>query len=246
MKNIFAKKPYTKCVGEIIPRPFSKISKLIISLDQSSKVLYSLFLSYAKMRLSKYIETKLQTTHIKLFKNAKIGVELGSLLHFFHFFWRKIFILLYSINWLNFIVWLYLLREILSSVYIPIVCLQGCDVMNFEINLTFLIEPFFQHIQLMFHPCSWNLRKPRRMEMCMVMITNSTSLKYRLLESHVVVPLSTLSVAVKPLIYLLANFYFVISLQDHTSHWLEDGMLIWRWKFKRNLLMRKLSFDSPF
>ena len=166
MKNIFVKKPYTKCVGEIIPRPFSKISKLIISLDQSSKVLYSLFLSYAKMRLSKYIETKLQTTHIKLFKNAKIGVELGSLLHFFHFFWRKIFILLYSINWLNFIVWLYLLREILSSVYIPIVCLQGRDVMNFEINLTFLIEPFFQHIQLMFHPCSWNLRKPRRMEMC--------------------------------------------------------------------------------
>ena len=166
MKNIFVKKPYTKCVGEIIPRPFSKISKLIISLDQSSKVLYSLFLSYAKMRLSKYIETKLQNTHIKLFKNAKIGVELGSLLHFFHFFWRKIFILLYSINWLNFIVWLYLLREILSSVYIPIVCLQGCDVMNFEINLTFLIEPFFQHIQLMFHPCSWNLRKPRRMEMC--------------------------------------------------------------------------------
>ena len=34
VKNIFVEKSYTKCGGETIPRPFSKKSKLSISLDQ--------------------------------------------------------------------------------------------------------------------------------------------------------------------------------------------------------------------
>ena len=34
MRNIFLEKSYTKCGGETIPRPFSKKSKLSISLDQ--------------------------------------------------------------------------------------------------------------------------------------------------------------------------------------------------------------------
>ena len=34
MKNIFLEKSYTKCGGETIPKPFSKKSKLSISLDQ--------------------------------------------------------------------------------------------------------------------------------------------------------------------------------------------------------------------
>ena len=34
MRNIFLEKLYTKCGGETIDRPFSKISKLSISLDQ--------------------------------------------------------------------------------------------------------------------------------------------------------------------------------------------------------------------
>ena len=50
MRNIFLEKSYTKCGGETIPRPFSKKSKLSISLDQYSKVSYSLFLWYAKLR----------------------------------------------------------------------------------------------------------------------------------------------------------------------------------------------------
>ena len=36
MKNTFVEKSYTKCGGETIPRPFSKKSKLRISLDQKS------------------------------------------------------------------------------------------------------------------------------------------------------------------------------------------------------------------
>ena len=49
MRNIFLEKSYTKCGGETIPRPFSKKSKLSISLDQYSKVLYILFLLFAKL-----------------------------------------------------------------------------------------------------------------------------------------------------------------------------------------------------
>ena len=50
MRNIFLEKLYTKCGGETSPRPFSKKSKLSISLDQYSKVLYILFLLLAKSR----------------------------------------------------------------------------------------------------------------------------------------------------------------------------------------------------
>ena len=50
IKNIFLEELYKKLGGETIPRPFSKKSKLSISLDQHSKVLYSLFLLYAKLR----------------------------------------------------------------------------------------------------------------------------------------------------------------------------------------------------
>ena len=49
MRNISFEKSYTKYGRETIPRPFSKKSKLSISLDQYSKVLYILFLLFAKL-----------------------------------------------------------------------------------------------------------------------------------------------------------------------------------------------------
>ena len=36
IRNIFVEKSYTKCDEETIPRPFSKKSKLSLSLDQQS------------------------------------------------------------------------------------------------------------------------------------------------------------------------------------------------------------------
>ena len=55
MKNIFLEKPYTKKDGgESIPRPFSKKSKLTISLDQYSKVLYRFFLLKATLLKSHF------------------------------------------------------------------------------------------------------------------------------------------------------------------------------------------------
>ena len=39
--------------------------------------------------------------YIKLFYKTKGDLELGSLLHFLHDFWRKKFLMLYFINWPN-------------------------------------------------------------------------------------------------------------------------------------------------
>ena len=60
MKNLFLKKSCANCGGETIPTPFSKKTKLSISLDQQYKVLYSLLLLYVQ-GLFNYIESKLQT-----------------------------------------------------------------------------------------------------------------------------------------------------------------------------------------
>ena len=54
-----------------------------------------------------------------------------SLPHFLHDFWKKMLLLLYSINWPNFIVWSPLLREILGSMCMVLVCWPDCDVINF-------------------------------------------------------------------------------------------------------------------
>ena len=53
MSTIFLEKSFSKCEGEIIPRPFSKKSELNIFLDQQSRVSSSLFLLYAKLRAIK-------------------------------------------------------------------------------------------------------------------------------------------------------------------------------------------------
>ena len=50
LRNIFGEKSYTKCGGKAIHKPFSKKPKLSISLDQQSKILYSLLLMYAKLK----------------------------------------------------------------------------------------------------------------------------------------------------------------------------------------------------
>ena len=49
IRNVFLEKLCTKCGGETSTRPFSEKSELSISLDQLSKILYTLFLLYAKL-----------------------------------------------------------------------------------------------------------------------------------------------------------------------------------------------------
>ena len=103
-----------------------------------------------RWRLSQYIETKLQITYFYLiwsFYIKKRGLGLVFLYHTLHDIWRKVFLLLYSINWPNFIVWFHLLCDILGNMCIAIVCWPGCDVISFEINQSFLIRLFFLYDQ---------------------------------------------------------------------------------------------------
>ena len=58
-------------------------------------------------------------------------------------FQKKNFPMLYCINWPKCIVWLSLILAILGNMCIAVVYFPGCDVKNFEINLMFLIKPFF-------------------------------------------------------------------------------------------------------
>ena len=71
------------------------------------------------------------------------GLRTVSPPHFMYAFSRKMFLMLCSINWQNFIVGLPLLLEILGNMCIAIVYFSGCDVKHFEIALIFLIKPFF-------------------------------------------------------------------------------------------------------
>ena len=63
------------------------------------------------------------------------GLGIVSPPHFVYEFSRRMFLLLYSINWPNSIVWLSLLLEMLGNMCIAINSFPGCDVINSEINL---------------------------------------------------------------------------------------------------------------
>ena len=71
------------------------------------------------------------------------GLGIVSSPHFVYDFSIKMFLMLYFIIWPNFIVWWPLLLKILGNMYIGSVCYPVCDVITFEINLAFLIKPFF-------------------------------------------------------------------------------------------------------
>ena len=69
----------------------------------------------------------------------KRGEGLVSPPNIVHDFSRKIFVMLYSINWPNLITLFPLLLEITGIMCIVIVCYPSCDIINFEIYLNFLI-----------------------------------------------------------------------------------------------------------
>ena len=54
--------------------------------------------------LPKYIKTEVRSTCFNeiLFKRTRRGVKWVSLLSFLHDFWRKLFLMVYSINWISF------------------------------------------------------------------------------------------------------------------------------------------------
>ena len=90
-------------VEKVFPNPFLESQNWthlwIISLNVYAVYFYCMLSS----GVLKYIESKLEplASLIKIFYKAKRGVELVSLPHFLYEFWRKLFLTLYFINWLN-------------------------------------------------------------------------------------------------------------------------------------------------
>ena len=82
------------------------------------------------------------TSHNIFFKYEKGS---GSSLQVFvsKWFWRKPFFMLYSINSPNFIVWLPLRLEILSNMYIVIICVAFYHIINFKTASDILTKTFF-------------------------------------------------------------------------------------------------------
>ena len=73
----------------------------------------------------------------------EMGVGVVSPPHFVYVFSRKIFLMLFPINWSSFIALLPLLFEMLCNMCIVIIFFPVYYVINFESNLTSLIKPFY-------------------------------------------------------------------------------------------------------
>ena len=117
-----------KCGGETSSRPFSEKSQVSISPDQYSKSFTQLL--FIVCQVEDYcnilkLSSRPLAHLIKVFWKIKRGLELVSVHHFLHGFWRKIFLLLCSVAWPNFIVWLPLFREMLGNTLFPLISATG-------------------------------------------------------------------------------------------------------------------------
>ena len=127
-------------VEKLLPDLFLKNQNWAYLWINSLKFYTSCFYCMPSSAPSKYIETKLRTTCIYLNSFLKNKKGSGTSLSVSFSAW---FPLLYFINRSTFTVWLPLLPEILNNMFILIVYKSGCDVINFEVHLIFLIKPFF-------------------------------------------------------------------------------------------------------
>ena len=142
---IFLEKIYTKCSVEV--------STLSISLDQQSKMLQSLFLLYLQAKVYQdilklrcwplsFINPINLINLVQIFKKKKQKTSGTSLPKFLHDFWRKIFVMIYFINWPNLIAWLLLLLEILGNMCIVIICCPVCNIKKLKLTIAFLSSRF--------------------------------------------------------------------------------------------------------
>ena len=138
MRNFFLEKSFTKCHGETIPRRFSKNPNLAYIWINRLKDDTVCFYCIRSWGVSKYSKTKPQTTSFCLMKRS--GTRLPT--SFSAWFLKKIisFVVFYELTKFQFIV--AFSSKILGGMYI-----SDCDAINFEINVIFLIKPFFLHDQ---------------------------------------------------------------------------------------------------
>ena len=142
MRKFFFSKIIRSSGGKAYPRPISKKSKLSISVEQQSEILYSLFLFYFPVKVYQNI-LKLRCwlydfAPFKTFYKTNRCLELISLPQFLHHFRGKIFLMLYFINWPDF--WFPLLLQVLGNMRITIIWFPISDDINLESILNFLIK----------------------------------------------------------------------------------------------------------
>ena len=125
-RNIFFQNLCKKWGRETSSRPlFIFLRKLDMRWKQ---VICSLVLIYSDRPYLLYNKGKLHKTlgywsrDMLNYNFSEKGLELVSPPHFMYDFWKKMFLVLHSINWSSFIAWLPLLWEILGIMCISTVC----------------------------------------------------------------------------------------------------------------------------
>ena len=148
---------------KLVPDPFIKNQNWAYLLTNSLKC-YKVCLIVCPSRGLPNIKTEVLTSCFcpiqSFFKKQKSSLELVSLPHFLHDFWREMFLRLYFINWPKCIAWLPFFLEILDNMCIVIICCPACDVINFEINHNFPIKPFFYETKKSGRKC--NISRTKR------------------------------------------------------------------------------------
>ena len=115
------------------------------------KMITYAFMSYwaynKQIKISIWLQIYAQSTYMLNFDffRKEPGTSLPTT--FSAWFLRMSF-MLYFTDKRNLIYWLPLLLEIFRNTFIAIICFQNCDVINFEINLYFLIKPFPNMIKI--------------------------------------------------------------------------------------------------
>ena len=151
LRSIFLQKLWKHEAGRLVPDFFLLFEKTL----HMAKVVSILVLKYFdRPRLVHQMKTNfvtLQTVDLKIWSVLifyKKGLALASPPHFvYDVSKKKKVLMLYSINWPNFIAWLLLLLDILGNMCIVIICCPVRDTINFEINLSFLIKLFLHIIK---------------------------------------------------------------------------------------------------
>ena len=151
MRNIFLQKSCWKWDSETSPRlqfAFQKIfiwskSKWSALWFQYIMVVLDLDVHYKSVQYKLHKISDCWFRDMLNFDFLKKDLGLVSLPHFVYDFSRKMFLMLYSINWGNFIVSRPLLLEILDNTCFETICFPVYDVIRFQFNLSFLIKPFF-------------------------------------------------------------------------------------------------------
>ena len=130
-RNIFFKNYPEDAAGRLVLDLFLFLKNTNMMWKQAVCSLSSIAVNLACNKIKLYKTSDYWSRDLPNFSFS--GKDLG-LVSPPHDFSRKMFLMLYSMNWPNFIVWLPLLLEILGNMRITIVCSPVCDVIKLTLS----------------------------------------------------------------------------------------------------------------